>query len=352
MIKRKKTRQIKVGNVLVGGGAPIAIQSMTNTSTMDVTKTLNQIKSLKKAGCEIVRLAILNEKEIPSLKKICEKSVLPIVADIHFHYKLALAAIEAGVDKVRLNPGNIYKKREIKAVVDAAKAHDIPIRIGANSGSIKNPNSKSYKKGLSTAEQMVKSVLDYLEIFKELKFHNLAVSLKASNVVETVEAYQLMSKKCNYPLHVGITSAGNIKSGTIKSAMGIGALLLGGIGDTIRVSLTGNPVEEIKVAKEILQGAGIRNFNPELVSCPTCGRCKVDLIKIVNKMTPIINKLDKNVEVALMGCVVNGPGEARDADIGIASGIGEGVLFKKGKIVKKIKESEYINVIMDEIEKL
>mgnify|MGYP001572698052 CR=1 FL=1 len=341
------TKQIKVGGVKIGGGASITIQSMTKTDTRDVLATVRQIKELEKAGCEIVRVAIKDFEAAAAIKAIKRKVNLPLVADIHFDYRLALAAIENGADKIRLNPGNIYKENEIKEVVKLAKKRKIPIRVGANSGSIRN-RVKGERLGV---DDMVKPVLDYIKILERMDFYDIIVSLKASDVVSTIEAYKLFSKKSKYPLHLGITAAGPASTGIVKSAIGIGSLLLDGIGDTIRVSLTGDPVEEVITAKNILQALNLRNFGPEIISCPTCGRCQVNLEKIAEEVGSRVKSegCKKQVKIAIMGCEVNGPGEAKEADIGIACGKGSGVIFKKGKIVKRVKEKDIVKELLREI---
>ncbi|MBU1913505.1 MAG: flavodoxin-dependent (E)-4-hydroxy-3-methylbut-2-enyl-diphosphate synthase [Candidatus Omnitrophica bacterium] len=343
------TRQIKVGGIKIGGGFPVSIQSMTKTDTRDVPATVRQIKELEKAGCEIVRVAIKDFEAASAIKAIKRKVNLPLVADIHFDYRLALCAIENGADKIRLNPGNIYKENEIKEVVGLAKKKKIPIRVGANSGSIRN---KAKGEGLRV-DDIVNPVLDYIKILERMGFYDIIVSLKASDALSTIEAYKLFSKKSKYPLHLGITAAGPASTGIVKSAIGIGALLLDGIGDTIRVSLTGNPEEEVIAAKNILQALNLRNFGPEIISCPTCGRCQVDLQKIVEKIESgigpqaISHKSQvAGIKIAIMGCEVNGPGEAKEADIGIACGKGSGVIFKKGKIVKRVKEKDIVKELL------
>ena len=346
------TRQIKVGNVKIGGGAPISIQSMTKTDTRDVPATVSEIKKLEKSGCEIIRVAIKDFEAAEAIRAIKRKINLPLVADIHFDYRLALSAIENGADKIRLNPGNIYKEDEIREVVKLARKRKIPIRVGANSGSI-----RSRLKGREhTAEDLVKPVLDYIKILERMDFYDIIVSLKASDVISTIEAYKLFSKKSKYPLHLGVTAAGAASSGIVKSSIGIGALLLDGIGDTIRVSLTGDPVEEVIAAKNILQALNLRNFGPEIISCPTCGRCQVDLQKIVAETQERVSDFKfqvsgKNkipgIKIAIMGCEVNGPGEAKEADIGIACGKGTGVIFKKGKIIKRVQEKEIAKCLLN-----
>ncbi len=327
MINRRKTRLVKVGGVKVGGGAPVSIQSMTKVETSDVSAVVSQIKRLKNAGCDIIRVAVKTVKDAQAVRVIKRKIDMPIVCDIHFDHRLALKCIESGADKIRLNPGNIRKAGDIGEVVRAAKRAKIPIRIGVNSG--------------STSEDFVKSAIRYVKIFEELDFRDIIISLKASDVTKTVEAYREISKLCDYPLHLGVTASGPYDLGIVKSSIGIGALLLDGIGDTIRVSLTADPVEEVIGAKRILSSLNLRNFGPEILSCPTCGRCQVDLVKLVNDLERAIRNTQyarrkDPLTIAMMGCEVNGPGEAKEADIGIAFGKGSGILFKKGRVVKKV----------------
>jgi (E)-4-hydroxy-3-methylbut-2-enyl-diphosphate synthase len=358
------TRQIKVGGVKIGGGAPIVIQSMTKTDTRDVSKTIKQIKELEDAGCEIVRVAVRDFEAAKAIKDIKKKTRIPLAADIHFDYRLALRAIENGADKIRLNPGNIHRAEEIGEIVRLAKKRKIPIRVGVNSGSIRGKGPRTTRvrdrqesrvKGNIVVESMVKSAMDYIKILERMDFCDIIVSLKASDVVSTVKACRLFSKKSDYPLHLGITAAGPVSTGIIKSSIGIGALLLEGIGDTIRVSLTGDPVEEIIAAKNILQALGVRKFGPEIISCPTCGRCQVDLQKIAEQIQSRTTNDERrttkmsNLKIAIMGCEVNGPGEAREADIGVACGKGSGVIFKKGKIIKRVKEKDIVKELLEEI---
>lgn len=346
---RKMTKEVQVGNVKIGGGNPIVIQSMCNTDTRDVAATVKQILELEEAGCELVRVAILDMDAANAVEEIKKQIHIPLVADIHFDYKLALRVMELGIDKVRINPGNIGEESRIRQVVEKAKEKKIPIRIGVNSGSLEKDLVEKY--GGVTPQGLVESALRHVEILEKYGFYNIVVSIKASDVVFSLEAYQLLSKAIDYPIHVGITEAGTVYSGTIKSAVGIGAILAAGIGDTLRVSLTGNPVEEIPAAKEILKSLGLRKFGIELISCPTCGRTQIDLISIANEVEKLCQGIDKDIKVAVMGCVVNGPGEAREADVGIAGGKGEGLLFKKGEIIKKIKEEELVSALMEEIKK-
>lgn len=340
------SRVVKVGNLLIGGGNPIVIQSMTNTTTSDVEATVNQIKKLEAAGCQMVRMTINNEEAAKAIGEIKKRVDVPLCADIHFDYKLALLAIENGIDKLRINPGNIGSDENIKAVVEKAKEKNIPIRIGVNSGSIEKHILEKY--GKSTADGMVESAMYHINLLEKNGFNDIVVSLKASNVKMMVEAYRKISKLIDYPLHLGVTEAGTTFQGTVKSAIGIGALLVDGIGDTIRVSLTEDPVEEIKVAKEILKVLGLIEAGVEIVSCPTCGRTEIDLIGLAKKVEKEFENENRKIKIAVMGCVVNGPGEAREADYGVAGGKGVGVLFKKGQIVKKVDESE----ILIELKKL
>lgn len=340
------SRVVKVGNLLIGGGNPIVIQSMTNTTTSDVEATVNQIKKLEAAGCQMVRMTINNEEAAKAIGEIKKRVDVPLCADIHFDYKLALLAIENGIDKLRINPGNIGSDENIKAVVEKAKEKNIPIRIGVNSGSIEKHILEKY--GKPTADGMVESAMYHINLLEKNGFNDIVVSLKASNVKMMVEAYRKISKLIDYPLHLGVTEAGTAFQGTVKSAIGIGALLVDGIGDTIRVSLTEDPVEEIKVAKEILKVLGLIEAGVEIVSCPTCGRTEIDLIGLAKKVEKEFENENRKIKIAVMGCVVNGPGEAREADYGVAGGKGVGVLFKKGQIVKKVDESE----ILIELKKL
>ncbi|WP_294704358.1 flavodoxin-dependent (E)-4-hydroxy-3-methylbut-2-enyl-diphosphate synthase [uncultured Fusobacterium sp.] len=340
------SRVVKVGNLLIGGGNPVVIQSMTNTTTSDVESTVNQIKKLEAVGCQLVRMTINNEEAAKAIGEIKKRVNVPLCADIHFDYKLALLAIENRIDKLRINPGNIGSDENITAVVEKAKEKNIPIRIGVNSGSIEKHILEKY--GKPTADGMVESAMYHINLLEKNGFNDIVVSLKASNVKMMVEAYRKISKLVDYPLHLGVTEAGTAFQGTVKSAIGIGSLLVDGIGDTIRVSLTEDPVEEIKVAKEILKVLGLIEAGVEIVSCPTCGRTEIDLIGLAKKVEKEFEKEKRKIKIAVMGCVVNGPGEAREADYGVAGGKGVGVLFKKGQIVKKVKESE----ILIELKKL
>jgi len=362
-IIRRKTRTINLGGVKIGGTSPVSVQSMTKTDTLDVAATVAQIRDLERAGCDIVRTAVKDASSCEALAKIIKKINIPLEADIHFDYRLAIKSIEAGVDGVRLNPGNVHKKDEVALVVKAAKMRRIPVRVGVNSGSVRPRTQTSQEKfkaeaELSLPELMVKTVSNYLKLIESLDFYELMVSLKCSDVPQTIDAYRLMAKKCDYPFHLGVTAAGPELSGTVKSSLGIGILLSEGIGDTIRVSLTGDPINEVVVGKHIIQGLGLRRFGPEVLSCPTCGRTEVDIIGIANKVEQALGKIKdntgkvSNLRVAVMGCVVNGPGEAREADLGIAAGKGSGFLFIKGKPSRKIKENEFVNAIIKEIERI
>lgn len=345
----KKTREIKIGNLYIGGDNPVIIQSMTNTPTEDVEKTVAQIKELEKAGCELVRVTVNTEAAAEAIKEIKKQINIPLVADIHFDYKLALKAMENGIDKLRINPGNIGDDEKVRLVVEKAKELNIPIRIGVNSGSVEKKILEKY--GRVTADGMVESAMYHVNLLEKYDFKDIIISLKASNVKMMVEAYRKISELVDYPLHLGVTEAGTEFQGTVKSAIGIGSLLIDGIGNTIRVSLTENPVEEIKVAKEILKVLGLRE-GVEIVSCPTCGRTKIDLIGLAKKVEKEFGGIQKNIKIAVMGCVVNGPGEAKEADIGVAGGIGEGILFKKGKIIKKVKEEEIIPELRKMLEEI
>ena len=349
-MERINTRPIKVGNVQIGGQNKVVIQSMTNTKTKNIKETVNQILELEKAGCEIIRVACLDLEDAKAIEKIKKQIHIPIVADIHFDYKIALEAIKSGVDKIRINPGNIGKKENVKKVVEACRKKNIPIRIGVNGGSLEKDLLEKY--GKPTAEAMVESAKRHVKILEELEFFDIAISLKASNLDLCIKAYECASKEFNYPLHLGITEAGTEFSGTIKSSIGLGILLKEGIGDTIRVSLSDNPVKEIKVAKEILKNCNLYNNSPTLIACPTCGRTKINLIPIAKKVEEFLQNINSNITVAVMGCAVNGPGEAREADIGIAGGIGEGLLFKKGEIIKKVKEEDLVKTLQEEILKM
>ena len=350
MAERRKTRQLNVGGVLIGGNAPIAVQSMTNTHTDDAEATLAQIRKLAAAGCDIIRCAVPDMAAAEGLKTICKESPIPVIADIHFDYKLALAAIAAGVDGLRLNPGNIGSTEKVRAVVEAAKERNIPIRIGVNAGSL--PKDLLEKYGHPTAEALVEAAWRHIHILEDMDYRNIKVSLKAHDVPLTIAAYRLLASQCDYPLHVGITEAGTVNSGIIKSAVGIGALLAEGIGDTIRVSLTGDHVNEVKVAYDILKALGLREYGPTLISCPTCGRTRINLEKLALEVERRLADITEPITVAVMGCVVNGPGEAREADVGLAGGIGEGLIFRKGVILRKVPENQLVDELFIEIEKI
>lgn len=345
---RDHTKVVKIGDAVIGGGNPILIQSMTNTRTEDVEATVAQIQRLTAAGCEIIRCTVPTMEAALALKEIKKQITIPLVADIHFDYKMAIAAMENGADKIRINPGNIGSRDRIKAVVDTAKDRNIPIRVGVNSGSLEKELVEKYH-GV-TAEGIVESALDKVKIIEDLGYDNLVISIKSSDVLMCAKAHELIADKTDYPLHVGITEAGTLFSGNIKSAVGLGIILNQGIGDTIRVSLTGDPVEEIKSAKLILKTLGLRKGGIEVVSCPTCGRTKIDLIGLANQVETMAAEFPLDIKVAVMGCVVNGPGEAKEADIGIAGGIGEGLLIKHGEIVKKIPEEQLLSALRLELE--
>lgn len=344
------TKQIMVGGVPIGGGAPVTIQSMTNTRTDDVEATLHQIRTLAAAGCEIIRVAVPDMAAAKAVGKIKEGSPIPVVVDIHFDYKLALEAIAAGADKVRINPGNIGGADHVKAVAQACAQRGVPIRIGVNGGSLEKPLLAKY--GGVCPEAMVESAFGHIQLLNQFDFDDICVSLKSSSVPMTMKAYRLMSQASDYPLHIGVTEAGTVRMGTLKSAVGIGGLLALGIGDTMRVSLSADPVEEVYAAKEILKAAGVRKEGAELVSCPTCGRTRIDLIALANEVEERLKTVDKPITVAVMGCVVNGPGEASAADCGIAGGVGEGLLFKKGQIVKKVPQEQLVDELFALIETL
>ena len=343
-------RQIQVGDVPVGGGAPVSIQSMLNTKTTDVEGSLRQLEALKAAGCQIARLAVPNEEAARGFREIAAQSPLPLVADIHFDYKLALEAVAAGADKVRINPGNIGGADHVKAVAQACARRGVPIRIGVNGGSLEKPLLAKY--GGVCPEAMVESAFGHIRLLNQYDFDDICVSLKSSSVPMTMKAYQLMSQASNYPLHIGVTEAGTVRMGTLKSAVGIGGLLALGVGDTMRVSLSADPVEEVYAARDILKAAGIRKDGAELVSCPTCGRTRIDLISLANEVEERLKAVDKPITVAVMGCVVNGPGEASAADCGIAGGVGEGLLFKKGQIIKKVPQDRLVDELFALIDTL
>ena len=344
---REHTKVIQIGDRKIGGGNPVLIQSMTNTRTEDVEATVRQILALEAAGCEIIRCTVPTQEAAEDIREIKKQIHIPLVADIHFDYKMAIAAMENGADKIRINPGNIGGAEKIKAVVDVAKARKIPIRVGVNSGSLEKELVEKYH-GV-TAQGLVESALDKVKIIEDLGYDNLVISIKSSDVMMCVKAHELLAEQTNYPLHVGITEAGTVYSGNIKSAVGLGIILYEGIGDTIRVSLTGDPLEEIKSAKRILKTLNLRKGGVEVVSCPTCGRTKIDLIGLANQVETMVQEFPLDIKVAVMGCVVNGPGEAKEADIGIAGGKGEGLLIKKGEIVKKVPENQLLEVLREEL---
>ncbi|MDU7632007.1 MAG: flavodoxin-dependent (E)-4-hydroxy-3-methylbut-2-enyl-diphosphate synthase [Coprococcus phoceensis] len=346
-MRREETKVVQIGNCKIGGGNPVAIQSMTNTKTEDVEATVAQILALEAAGCDIIRCAVPTMEAAEALTEIKKRIHIPLVADIHFDYRLAIAAIEHGADKIRINPGNIGDVSRVREVVEKAKEYNVPIRVGVNSGSLEKHLVEKY--GGVTAEGIVESALDKVHMIEEMGYDNLVVSIKSSDVMMCVKAHELIAEQCPYPLHVGITESGTILSGNIKSSVGLGIILYEGIGDTIRVSLTGDPLEEIKSAKLILKTLGLRKGGIEVVSCPTCGRTKIDLIGLANQVENMVADIPLDIKVAVMGCVVNGPGEAKEADIGIAGGIGEGLLIKKGEIVKKVKEEELLDTLRNEL---
>ena len=346
--RRKQTRQISIGEVKVGGDAPISVQSMTNTFTHDVGATTAQIHRLEAVGCELVRVAVPDQAAAKAVASIKQEISIPLIADIHFDHRLAMAAMKAGADALRINPGNIGGPRKVEAVAREAMGRGIPIRVGVNAGSLEKDLLK--KHGGVTPQAMVESALRHVALLRSFDFQDIKVSIKASDVLRTVEAYRLLSSQTDVPLHVGVTEAGSLFSGTVKSALGIGILLAEGIGDTIRVSLTRDPVDEVRVGYEILKALRIRQRGPEIVSCPTCGRCQIDLFEIVEQVESALLTMTTPVQLAIMGCVVNGPGEAREADIGIAGGKGHGVLFKKGKVVRKVKEQDLVEVLLKEVE--
>ena len=348
MMERHKTREVKIGNRIIGGNHPIAIQSMTNTKTEDIAATVAQIQQLTKAGCEIIRCAVPTMEAAKALKEIKKQIAIPLVADIHFDYRLAIAAMENGADKIRINPGNIGSADRVNAVVDEAKSRNIPIRVGVNSGSLEKNLVEKYH-GV-TAEGIVESALDKVKMIEDMGYDNLVISIKSSDVMMCVKAHELIASKTDHPLHVGITEAGTLISGNIKSSIGLGLILSQGIGDTIRVSLTGDPIEEIKSAKLILRTLGLRKGGIEVVSCPTCGRTQINLIQLANQVETMVAEFPLDIKVAVMGCVVNGPGEAKEADLGVAGGIGEGLIIKHGKVFKKVPEEELLPALRYELE--
>ncbi len=349
-MERKITRQVKIGDVLIGGGAPISVQSMLNKPAEDIEGSVKQALELQKAGCNIIRAAVPNKEAVKLIEALKENLSVPVVADIHFDYRLALECAAAGVDKIRINPGNIGSDDRVKAVADACRQRNIPIRIGVNSGSVEKEILAKY--GSPVPEALVESALYHASLLEKFDFDDIVISIKSSNVENTVKAYSLASEKCNYPLHVGVTEAGTSRMGIVKSSIGIGSLLLKGIGDTIRVSLTDSPVKEVAAGYDILKAVGLKKDAVQIVSCPTCGRTKIDLISLANEVESALASCTKPIKVAVMGCVVNGPGEAREADIGVAGGDGCAVLFKKGEILKKVPENEVVSALLSEIEKM
>ncbi len=350
MSNRRTTRKVFVGDIAIGGDAPISVQSMLNTPASDIENSVKQALALEAAGCDIIRAAVPNLEAVKLIEKLKESVKTPIVADIHFDYRIALACVDAGVDKIRINPGNIGSADRVKAVADACNSKNIPIRIGVNSGSVEASLLEKY--GGPTPEAMAESAMKNVELLEACDFKNIVISIKSSDVKNTVDAYRTVAKMCDYPLHIGVTEAGTYKQGIIKSSMGIGSLLLDGIGDTIRVSLTADPVNEIYAGFDILKAAGLKNDCVQLVSCPTCGRTKIDLIGLADKVEQAVGNIKKPIKVAVMGCAVNGPGEAREADIGVAGGDGCGLIFKKGEIIKKVSEDKILEELLKEIEKI
>lgn len=347
---RESTRTVRIGDRIIGGGHPVLIQSMCNTHTEDVDATVAQILELEAAGCDIIRVAVPTKEAAAAVKQIKQHIHIPLVADIHFDYRLAIAAIESGADKIRINPGNIGSTDRVRTVVDAAREHGIPIRVGVNSGSLEKDILERY--GRVTAQGLVESALDNVRLIEDIGYDNLVISIKSSDVLMCIRAHELISEQTDHPLHVGITEAGTVRVGTIKSSVGLGVILYEGIGDTIRVSLTGAPVEEIVAAKHILKTLGLRFGGVDVVSCPTCGRTQIDLIGLADRVTAMVSGYDKDIKVAVMGCVVNGPGEAREADIGIAGGKGEGLLIKKGQIIRKVPEDQLLDALKEELDRL
>lgn len=350
MTQRRKTKQVKVGNLLIGGGAPVSVQSMLNVEAHDIAGNVRQAKALEQAGCQIIRAAVPDLAAVPTIAALKEALTVPVVADIHFNHKIALACVDAGVDKIRINPGNIGADENVKAVANACKAHGIPIRIGVNSGSVEKEILAKY--GAPTPAAMAESAMYHVRLLEKYDFDDIVISIKSSNVRNMIEAYKLVAAQCDYPLHLGVTESGTVRMGIIKSAVGIGALLTQGIGDTIRVSLTADPVKEVDAGFDILASIGLLPDRPTLVSCPTCGRTKIDLIGLANAVEERLRHVHKPITVAVMGCVVNGPGEAKEADIGIAGGDGCGLLFQKGEILRKVDEADLLDALMDEIERL
>ncbi len=350
MTERRKTKQVKVGSLLIGGGAPVSVQSMLNVEAHDIDGNVRQAKALEQAGCQIIRAAVPDLAAVPTIAALKEALTVPVVADIHFNHKIALACVDAGVDKIRINPGNIGADENVKAVASACKAHGIPIRIGVNSGSVEKEILAKY--GAPTPAAMAESAMYHVRLLEKYDFDDIVISIKSSNVRNMIEAYKLVAAQCDYPLHLGVTESGTVRMGIIKSAVGIGALLTQGIGDTIRVSLTADPVKEVDAGFDILASIGLLPDRPTLVSCPTCGRTKIDLIGLANAVEERLRHVHKPITVAVMGCVVNGPGEAKEADIGIAGGDGCGLLFQKGEILRKVDEADLLDALMEEIERL
>ncbi len=348
MIKRRKTRQIKIGTVPVGGDAPVTVQSMTNTDTRNVEETVAQIKRLEKAGCELIRVAVVDMQAAAAIRPIREQVLIPLIADIHFDHRLAVASMENGAQAIRINPGNIGGPRKLAKVVDAAKAHAVPIRVGVNSGSLEKDILK--KHGHPTPAALTESALRNVDLLEKQGFQEIKISIKSSDPLTTVEAYRELASRCDYPLHLGVTEAGGLIAGTVKSSVALGILLYEGIGDTFRISLTRDPVEEVRVGYEILRALNIRHRGPELISCPTCGRCQVNLFNLADEVEHHIQPIETPLKIAVMGCVVNGPGEAKEADIGVAGGKGVGIIFKKGKLYKKVAENELLEVFLKELD--
>ena len=350
MIKRRKTKQIMVGTAAVGGDAPITVQSMTNTDTRRVDETVAQIERLEAAGCELIRVAVVDMEAAAALQAIRDRIHIPLIADIHFDHRLAVASMENGAQAIRINPGNIGGARKLAKVIDAAKVHKIPIRVGVNSGSLEKDILKKY--GHPTPEALTESALRNVELLEKLGFYEIKISIKSSDPLTTVESYRLLAARCDYPLHLGVTEAGGLIAGTVKSSVALGILLHEGIGDTFRISLTRDPVEEVRVGYEILRALNIRRRGPELISCPTCGRCQVNLFNLADEVERHIQRMETPLKIAVMGCVVNGPGEAKEADIGVAGGKGVGIIFKKGKLYKKVAEKELLDVFLKEVDTL
>lgn len=350
MINRRKSRQVKVGNITVGGGSPVSVQSMLCKPAENIEQNIEQAKELENAGCQIIRASVPTLESVKLIEELKNSVSVPIVADIHFDYRIALACADAGVDKIRINPGNIGSEDRVKAVATSCKNKNIPIRIGVNSGSVEKELLAKY--GSPTPQAMAESAMNHVKLLEKYDFNDIVISIKSSNVQNMVESYRVIAKQCDYPLHLGVTEAGTERMATIKSSMGIGSLLVDGIGDTIRVSITGDPVREVYAGFDILKAAGIKTDCPQIVSCPTCGRTKIDLVSIVNEVEDRLRECKKPITVAIMGCVVNGPGEAKEADIGIAGGVGEGLIFKHGEVLRKVKEEDLVNELINEIERI